>query len=794
MKKLQYLLFIISGILFSPLISAAEEVLLEATPSSYLSKNRWSARWITCPEVSVYDYGVYHFRKSVELEEKPESFVINISADNRYRLFVNGTPVCFGPARGDISHWYYETVELAPFFKEGKNTLAVEVWNFGEYKPGAQMSLRTGLIVQGNSPREELVNTDDSWKVIKNKAYTPSLEYRADVECCDIVLGNLYPWGWQDVNYDDKNWSRARMMESGEPYGTGVFYHWVLAPRDIPLMEEKKLRMKRIRRVEGVSVPESFLEGESSIKIEANKKVSFLIDQTYLTTAYPEITVSEGKGSQIRLIYGETLYKDGNKGNRNEVEGKTAVGLTDYFYPDGGNLRLFRPLWLRTYRYIQVDIETKDEPLVLQDIYGMYTGYPFVENGSFGSNDISLNKIWDVGWRTARLCAHETYFDCPYYEQLQYLGDTRIQALISLYVDGDDRLMRKAIKMFDYSRTYEGLTASRYPGNTPQYIPPFSLYWINMVHDYWMYRDDNDFVKSCIPGIKSVLEWFISKIDDKSGMLGALPHWNFVDWAKEWPWNDWKPVGGVPPGGRTGGSAIVSLQLAYTLKDAIELLSVFGERNLAEKYKAVYTNLCDNVYEKCWDHSRGLLADDLNHTSYSQHVNIMAILSDAVPIDMQTDLFDKLNMESDLIQSTFYYKFYLFRAMKKVGKADLYITMLKPWYDMLDMGLTTFAENPEPTRSDCHAWSASPVYDLLATVCGVEPAEPNFRSIKVEPHLGVLETISGKVPHPKGIISVNLKKKRNKYVGSIILPQNVRGKYILGSEIRQLKSGNNIID
>lgn len=150
------------------------------------------------------------------------------------------------------------------------------------------------------------------------------------------------------------------------------------------------------------------------------------------------------------------MYKDGNKGNRNEVEGKSAVGLTDYFYPDGGNLRLFRPLWLRTYRYIQVDIETKDEPLVLQDIYGMYTGYPFVENGSFGSNDISLNKIWDVGWRTARLCAHETYFDCPYYEQLQYLGDTRIQALISLYVDGDDRLMRKAIKMFDYSRTYEG--------------------------------------------------------------------------------------------------------------------------------------------------------------------------------------------------------------------------------------------------------------------------------------------------------------------------------------------------
>ena len=70
------------------------------------------------------------------------------------------------------------------------------------------------------------------------------------------------------------------------------------------------------------------------------------------------------------------------------------------------------------------------------------------------------------------------------------MGDTRIQALISLYVDGDDRLMRKAIKMYDYSRSYEGITTSRYPSRVPQYIPPFSLYWINMVHDYWMYRDD----------------------------------------------------------------------------------------------------------------------------------------------------------------------------------------------------------------------------------------------------------------------------------------------------------------
>lgn len=210
----------------------------------------------------------------------------------------------------------------------------------------------------------------------------------------------------------------------------------------------------------------------------------------------------------------------------------------------------------------------------------MYTAYPFKENGSFSSNLPELQKIWEAGWRTARLCANETYYDCPYYEQLQYVGDTRIQALISLYVDGDDRLMRKAIRMFDYSRSYEGITTSRYPSRVPQYIPPFSLYWINMVHDYWMYRDDPAFVKACMPGVKSVLEWFAGKIDPKTDLLGPVPHWNFIDWPKQWPWNNNQPLGGTHKAAISGGSSILSLQLAYTLKDAVELLEAFGEADL----------------------------------------------------------------------------------------------------------------------------------------------------------------------------------------------------------------------
>ena len=188
------------------------------------------------------------------------------------------------------------------------------------------------------------------------------------------------------------------------------------------------------------------------------------MDQSFNTIGYPEILVSGGKGSSVKLTYAEALFdKNHQKGNRNEIEGKEIEGNYDLFQPDGGAKRLFRPLWFKTYRYLQLDIVTKEEPLVIEDLYGMYTGYPFKEKATFTSNDQSLQDIWKVGWRTARLCAWETYFDCPYYEQLQYVADTRIQALISLYVTGDDRLMRKAILNFGNSRIPEGLTMSRYP-------------------------------------------------------------------------------------------------------------------------------------------------------------------------------------------------------------------------------------------------------------------------------------------------------------------------------------------
>ena len=130
-----------------------------------LLAKRWAAQWIKVENSPVNDYGVYHFRKTFELSEKPETFRIHVSADNRYKLFVNGVMVSLGPARSDVYNWAYETVDIASWLRKGSNTLASVVWNFGEYNPVAQMSFRkTAFILQGNGDREQIVNTNASWR------------------------------------------------------------------------------------------------------------------------------------------------------------------------------------------------------------------------------------------------------------------------------------------------------------------------------------------------------------------------------------------------------------------------------------------------------------------------------------------------------------------------------------------------------------------------------------------------------------------------------------------------------
>ena len=755
------------------------------------------ASWIADADAPGNAFGVLHFRRVLELATPPEHFVVHVSADNRYRFFVNGQQVSSGPQRSDLMHWRYETVDLAPQLRAGKNVLAALVWNWGPYRPVAQFSRRTAFLLQGDTDREAVANTGPEWKVLRNPGYEPipvvgpaaGGYYAAPPG--ESVDGARYPWGWEQADFADDTWpspgvTEGRGGERTQTRGTAITGEarlWQLVPRSIPPMEEKVVRFATVRRAEGIPSSDAFLKGQGDLAIPARARATILLDQSHLTNAYAALETSGGAGSSITLTYAEAL-KDaqGNKGNRNEIEGKTALGVKDVFRPGGGAHRRFQTLWFRTYRYVQVEVETADDPLRIHDLHGIFTAYPFQEKARFESELPWIKDMWEMNWRVARLCAGETYFDTPYYEQLQYVGDTRIQALISLYLTGDDRLVRQAISHFDASRIPEGITASRYPSDLGQYIPTFSLIWVAMVHDYWMHRDDPAYVRALLPGIRGVLGWYETHVD-QTGLLGRMPWWNFVDWAKEWPV-------GIPPGAKDGHSAMITLQFAYALQRGAELEDALGLKSEGARYRALAARLSAAARAKAWDPSRRLFLDSPEAKLYSQQTNTMAVLVDAVPAAEQRALMERVLDDHSLVQSTYYYSFYVLEALRKSGLADRYIEQLAPWQAMLAMGLTTTAESPEPTRSDSHAWSAHPNYGLLATVLGIRPASAGWRSVRIAPSLGPLKRAEGRMPHPLGDIVVRLERSGDQGLrGEVTLPPGLSGVFEWNGRKRPLRPG-----
>jgi hypothetical protein len=738
----------------------------------------WTARWIAPPYTAPNDYGVYCFRRTFDLAAKPGRFVVHASGDNRYQLFVNGRRVAWGPARGDLFHWRFETIDLAPHLTAGRNVIAAVVWNFAELAPDAQVTLQTGFVLQGDGETERLVDTGANWRCLHDESYAPVTDHgiRAYyvVGPGDRVKAATHPWGWETLAFDDSYWPTAAVIgPAAGREARDVHSRWMLVPRTIPMMEERLEAPMKVRRVEGAPS----WTGTAPPKA----KINVLYDQSFLTTGYPELTVSGGKDAVVRLRYAEALTP---KGNRGDIDGKRMVGNYDEFVLDGSSRRLFRSLWWRTWRYLQVEIETKADPLTIDSLTATYTGFPFVRRATFNAGEPELNRILDVGWRTARLCAHETYMDCPYYEQLQYAGDTRVQCLVSLFQTGDPRLVRNAIDLLNDSRQSDGCTMSRYPTRLEQYIPGFALWWIGMVHDYWWYVDDPAFVRRMIPGVRSVLSFF-EGYQKQNGSLKPLPWWRYFDWVPEWP-------NGDAPQEADGGAALFDLLLLMAYRWAADLENGLGLKPLGAVYSDRERQLRQTAQALYWDPKRELYADTPAKQKFSQHTNTLAVLADVITGPVARALMLRTLTAPGLAQAALYFKFYVHRALTHVGEGDRYLTMLGDWRQMLGQGLTTFAERMDlpnnPSRSDCHAWSASPNIELLRTVLGIDSAAPAFARVAIRPHLNELSFVEGAVPHPKGLIEARIESGG---AVSVMLPAGVSGNFGWRGTTRELAPGAN---
>ncbi len=714
------------------------------------------------------------------------SLDLKISASTRYRLWINGMHVVAGPCKGDRWRWFYDTIDAGRYLLRGKNVIAVKVVAFRpaearenehEEYVGGPLSLMvnaigTHLLVKGicrDGRENHIVNVSTGvadWRVYPDTSTTwklfPETMWMGPMEDVD---GNMVPTGWHDQPDLEKTWNKAVITHSLEESPVGLIERFPLKRRPIPfLYEEKKAFVREMPlRKGGEYQALSFLENRGKnrnekVRLPSYSAMCIELDAGELTTGYFHLPVEGGKGSCITITYAEcySLENPGKlftiKGVRDDTEHYHLLGHHDIYRPSG-EAETYEPFWFRTFRFIRIEVQTGGEALTLYRPSYTETGYPLNVETHLQSKDNTVNSwipaVWEMSLRTLQRCMHETYEDCPYYEQLQYAMDTRLEILFTYAVSNDTKLALRAIEDFHYSLLPEGLLQSRFPSIQPQVIPVFSFYWILMIDDYYQHTADASVPRRYRSTIDMILEWYDRKIG-KDGLVGDTGFWRFVDWVKEW-----EHLEGVPPAVEQGPLTVINLQYAYVLRIASRLVSVTGRTGMAEEYLQRSNDIIQTVENKCWSAAPGLYRDGPNCEQYSQHAQVWAVLSGCATGEKAKRIMETAMDEAGLVQCSFVMQFYVFRALETAGIYELTEPLWEKWKELLKLNLTTIIESVALPRSDCHGWGALPLYEFTRKFLGVNPSAPGWEGILIEPKAWYIGKIEGTAVTPKGPVQIS---------------------------------------
>lgn len=737
------------------------------------------------------------FRKHFEATNAP--LRLHVSADERFELFLDGVRVARGPDRSDVEHWCYATYDVR--LRPGNHRLEAVAWSLGPFAPVAQLTWRGGFILKAEGAYDQLLTTGKAlWQVAKLDGYElgqPALFTGAQ------MVARGCGAQWQQGTFVPAVVVRGPIKPQlvGESAAG-----WKLSPTRLPDQLDREIHVGRARAL-GARIPgqddliepseaqnpalpqwQAVVDGRGEVIVPAQTNLFLLWDLGNYYCGYPLCEISGGAGAKLTWGWAESLYlpHSGAKGQRDEFIGKRFQGTTDTFLAEGREHQTFSTVWWRAGRWCLISIHTADQPLTIHRLALDENRYPYENESTFENGDDSLSNVMALAVRGIQMCSHETYMDCPYYEELMYDGDTRLELLTTMVMTHDDRLVKRAIELFDFSRRNWGFVNERYPAFLPQNSPTFSMIWALMLRDYTYWRNDPAFVKARAVGLRSMLEEFDPYLNE-DGLLANLPGWPFMDWVPEWRAGD-------PPDAVGGISADVNLLYVYALQAAAQVEDSLDEPLLAQRLRQRAARTAAAVRDKFWDQTRGLIADNLAHDQFSEHAQCLALLTDTLTGPEATRCLEQLLTAPDLKRTTIYFSFYLMETWQKFGRGDLILDRMTFWKDLVRQGLKTPVEMPGNTRSDCHAWGSHPLFDLQASVAGIRPASPGFRTVRIAPEPGPRPKIVSRLPHPNGFISLDLNFEGKHCRGRIELPPGITGVFVWQGKEKPLLGGANEID
>jgi len=673
-------------------------------------------------------------RKTFDLDYKWNEAFLDITADDYYKVYINGKFVGQGPAPSYYFQYNYNRYEIGEFLQDGENVIAVHVyyqglinrvWNSGDY--------RQGMIAELLLDNEVKIGTDSTWKYTKAHEFSENSIFGYETQYLEDIDNRLKEKDWKEIHYDDHEWKNVCVNISDDHK---------LVFQSTPNLEVYEMKPKTV------------------MELTAGH---YFIDFGQEITGQLQVEACGEAGQTVVIMCGEELEEDTETQVRHQL--RCNCNYKETWTLSGSN-DVLEQYDYKAFRY--VEIIAPNESILPESICAIVRHYPYDENKChFISSNELLNDIWKICKNGVKYGTQEVYVDCPTREKGQYLGDATVTAHSHLYLSGDLKMYKKCLKDFALS-TYicPGLMAVA-PGSHMQEIADFSLQWPYQLLNYYMQSGDKQFLQEMYPIAEGIVEYF-KKYQRSDGLLENVKEkWNLVDWPDNLRDNyDFKLTIPVSDGCHN----VVNAFFCGAVKTVNEIRDIVGIR-----YEDEFETLKEAYINAFYDNTQNLFTDSVESTHTSLHANFIPLFWGLVPKEAEQSVIHLISQKK--LNCGVYNSYFLLKGLAKVGAYELVYDLLisedeQSWANMVREGATTcfeaWGKDQKWNTSLCHPWASAPITVIIEDILGIKPGSPGWENVHFNPHIpSKLETISIKFETVKGTIKLDYKNN----VANISVPE-----------------------
>lgn len=663
----------------------------------------------------------YHMlvRKKLEINEKWNEAFLDITADDYYKVYINGKFVGQGPAPCYYFSYNYNSYDVSKFLQSGENVIAVHVyyqglinrvWNSGDY--------RQGMISELLIDNEVKLYTDSTWKCTKALEFTSYKTFGYETQYVEDIDSRLKEKNWKEIKYNDCDWD----------------YSYV------NISDDHKLVLQLTPSLELYEI--------KPLKIEVIGEDHYLIDFGHEITGQFKAEACGEAGQTIVIMCGEEM--EGEKQVRYDM--RCNCSYKDTWILSGSH-DILEQYDYKAFRY--VEIKAPENALLPESFRAVVRHYPMSdEMCKFESSNDLLNQIWKMCKNGVKYGAQEIFVDCPSREKGQYLGDATITTHSHLYLSGDLRLFKKCLKDFALS-TYicPGMMAVA-PGSFMQEIADFSLQWPYQLLNYYMHSADIEFLQEMYQVAEGIIGYF-KKYQRADGLLENIGEkWNLVDWPDnlrdDYDFNLTKPVS-------DGCHNVINAFFCGAVRTVNEIRKILGI-TYDDEFETIRKSYINAFYNR----DLNLFTDSTISSHASLHSNVIPLFWGLVPEEAYKSVVDLIKKKK--FNCGVYNSYFLLKGLAKIGEFELLYELLisedeHSWANMLREGATTcfeaWGKDQKWNTSLCHPWASAPIPVIIEDIIGIKLAKPGWEEVSFTPNIPkTLDQISIEFWTKKGTIKM----------------------------------------